>query len=196
MADNKNGRDKQALDEAKRQQKREMVAELERMDETEPPVPESDLDELKEELDGVAFPATGAELVAAVGDVPVYEEYVAADLIPETENDRYETPGAVTAQVQRPTVAGAMKAVTEASETVPGIEFGRSQWDAYQKTLRALAAIDADDDDETVTMITEWIVERIEQKETLPGSRDVRRQAAKFCRAEGYEISNNDWLGV
>lgn len=196
MADDKSGRDKQAHDEAKRQQKREMIAQLERMDETEPPVPEEDLGELKAELEGVEFPATGAELVAEVGDVPVYNEYVAADLLPETENDQYETPGAVTAQVQRPTVAGAMKTITEASEGVRGIEFGRSQWDAYQKTLRALAAIDADDDDETVTMITEWIVEQMEQKEKLPGSRAVRRQAAKFCRAEGYEISNNDWLGV
>ncbi|WP_336326630.1 hypothetical protein [Halovenus sp. HT40] len=196
MADNKSGRDKQAHDEAKRQQKREMIAQLERMDETEPPVPESDLGELKEELEDVEFPATGAELVAEVGGVLVYDEYVAADLIPETDNDRYETPGAVTAQVQRPTVASAMKRITEVSEGVRGIEFGRSQWDAYQKTLRALAAIDADDDDETVTMITEWIVEQIEGKEKLPGSRDVRRQAAKFCRAEGYEISDNDWLGV
>ncbi len=196
MADNRSGRDKQAHDEAKRQQKREMIAELERMDETEPPVPESDLGELKEELEAVEFPATGAELVAKVGDVPVYEEYVAADLLPKTDNDLYETPGAVTAQVQRPTVAGAMKAITEASETVPKVEFGRSQWDAYQKTLRALVALDADDDDETVTMLTDWVVDQIETKEKLPGSRAVRRQAAKFCRAEGYEISNNDWLGV
>ena len=196
MADDKSGRDKQAHDEAKRQLKREMMAELERMDETEPPVPEEDLGELEEELEAVEFPATGAELVAELGDVPVSEEYVAADLIPETENDHYETPGAVTTQLQRPTVAGAMKTITEASEEARGVDFGRSQWDAYQKTLRALAAIDADDDDETVTMITEWIVEQIEGKEKLPGSRAVRRQAAKFCRAEGYEISNNDWLGV
>ncbi|MXR50115.1 hypothetical protein GRX03_00630 [Halovenus sp. WSH3] len=196
MADNKSGRDKQAHDEAKRQQKREMVAELERMDETEPPVPESDLSELKDELEAVSFPATGAELVEAVGDVPVYEEYVAADLLPATDADRYETAGAVTAQVQRPTVAGAMKQITEASETVTSLEFGRSQWDAYQKTMRALTAIDADDDDMAVTVMTEWIVDKITAGETLPGSRAVRRQAATFCREAGYEIRNDEWLGV
>jgi hypothetical protein len=196
MADNKRSRDKQAHDESKRQQRREMITELERMDETEPPVEESDLSDLTEKLGAVAFPATGAELVSEVSEFPVDEEYLAADLIPETENDRYETPGAVTTQLQRPTVASAMKTITEASETVSGIEFGRSQWDAYQKTIRALAALDADDDDETVTMTTEWVVDQIETKTKLPGSRAVRRQAAEFCRAEGYEISNNDWLGV
>lgn len=195
MADNKSGRDKQAHDEAKRQQKREMVAELERMDETEPAIPEADLHELKDELSELSFPATGAELVAEIGEVPVYEEYVAADLLPETDNDRYETPGAVTAQVQRPTVASAMKAVTEASEAASTVEFGRSQWDAYQKTFRALVAIDGDDD-ELVRVVTEWILEQVETKESLPGSRGVRRQAANVCRAEGHEISTNDWLGV
>ncbi|WP_436902455.1 hypothetical protein [Halovenus halobia] len=196
MGDNRSGRDKQAHDEVRRQQKREMIAELERMDETEPPIPERDLHELKDELAEVSFPATGAELVAEIGEVPVYEEYVAADLLPETDNDRYETPGAVTAQVQRPTVAGAMKAVTEASDAASTIEFGRSQWDAYQKTFRALVAIDGDDDDELVTVMTDWVLEQIETKEDLPGSRGVRRKAAKVCRAEGYEVSNNDWLGV
>lgn len=196
MADNKSGRDKQAHDETKRQQKREMIAELERMDETEPPVPEEAPGELKDALAEVSFPATGAELVAEIGEVPVYEEYAAADLLPETDNDRYETPGAVTAQVQRPTVASAMKAVTEASEAVSTVEFDRSQWDAYQKTFRALVAIDGDEDDELVAVVTGWILEQIETKGKLPGSRGVRRQGAKVCRAEGHEISNNDWLGV
>jgi hypothetical protein len=196
MTDNKKGRDKQARDEAKRQQKREMIAELERMDETEPPVSEEALGDLKDALAEVSFPATGAELVGAVGTVPVYEEYVAADLLPETENDHYETPGAVTAQVQRPTVAGAMKAVTEASETVSTIEFGRSQWDAYQKTFRALVGVDGGDDDELVGVMTDWVLEQIETKGKLPGSRGVRRQAGKVCRDSGYEVSNNDWLGV
>lgn len=195
MGDNRSGRDKQAHDQAKRQQKREMIAELERMDETEPSVPEEALGELKDELAEVSFPATGAELVAEVGTVPAYEEYVVADLLPETDADQYETPGAVTAQVQRPTVAGAMKAVTEASDAVSTIELGRSQWDAYRKTFRALVALDGDDD-ELVGVMTDWVLDQIETKEKLPGSRGVRRQAAKVCRAEGYEISNNDWLGV
>jgi len=42
----------------------------------------------------------------------------------------------------------------------------------------------------------DWIVEQIREKEKKPGSRAVRREAAKFCRANGYEVRNDEWLGV
>lgn len=45
-------------------------------------------------------------------------------------------------------------------------------------------------------MIGDWIVGRIRETEKLSGSRDVRRQAATFCRANGYEIRTDEWLGV
>jgi hypothetical protein len=36
-----------------------------------------------------------------------------------------------------------------------------------------------------VITITGWITERIRTTETLPGSRDLHRRAAKFCRTNG-----------
>jgi len=47
-----------------------------------------------------------------------------------------------------------------------------------------------------IAVITERIVDRIEGKEEPPGSRAVRREAAKFCRANGSPIRNDEWLGV
>ena len=199
MADNKDGRDKQADNANRRQRERDMLAELERGDETEPPVDEATLEELSAELDAVQFPATGAEVVAAVGDRTVESALGTArvaELLPETDTETFDSPDDVRVRVQRPTIATAMKRVVEACETLPNKRLGTSQREAYEKTFRALKAIDADDDDEGIRAITDWIVDRIHDKEKLPNSRDVRREAAKFCRANGYEVSNNDWLGV
>jgi len=198
MADDKSGRDKQAHDEERRQREREITAELERGDEAEPPVDPSELAYFETALDAVAFPATGAEIVAAVGDreiEAVSGTYAVADLVPDVDGETFEEPTAVRLRVQRPTIAAAMKRIVEASDSLPDEEIGRSQRDAYERTFRALEAIDADDD-EGITVIADWIVERIDEKGKLPGSRDVRRQAAKFCRENGYEIRNDEWLGV
>jgi hypothetical protein len=89
-----------------------------------------------------------------------------------------------------------MKRIEEAATGHQNVDLRGSQREAYEKTLRSLKNIDADDEDEGIATITDWILERIEGKADLPGSRDVRRQAAKFCRANGYEISNDEWLGV
>ncbi|WP_313694440.1 hypothetical protein [Halorarum halobium] len=199
MADDKRGRDKQARDAERRQRERAIAAELERGDETEPPTDESALDEFEAELDSLAFPATGAEVVAAVGDRQVESvggTYAVEELVPDTAEERFDSPAAVRVRVRRPTIAAAMKRVVEASETLPNEELGRSRREAYEKTLRELKAIDADDEDEGISAITDWIVERIRDEEALPGSRAVRRQAAKFCRANGYEVRNDDWIGV
>nr|WP_321163900.1 hypothetical protein [Halolamina pelagica] len=56
MADDKQGRDKQAHDAERRQRERAIQAELERYDETEPPVDDAELDEIEEELETVSFP--------------------------------------------------------------------------------------------------------------------------------------------
>lgn len=72
---------------------------------------------------------------------------------------------------------------------------GGFQRDAYVKTFAELEAIDADDDDEGIRAIADWIVERIREKETLPGSRDVRREAAKFCRSNGIRSGTTSGWG-
>ena len=169
------------------------------MDETAPPVATDALDDLEAELDDVSFPATGAEVVAAAGDRTIAsDEGLArvAELVPETEAETFAVPADVVARVQRPTIAAAMKRVVEANAAVSNDRLNDSRRKAYEKTLRALKAIDADDDDEGVRVVSEWLVEQLHETETPPDSRAVRRQAAAFCRENGYEIRNDEWLGV
>ncbi|WP_114579583.1 hypothetical protein [Saliphagus sp. LR7] len=199
MADDKRGREKQARDADRRQRQRDIAADLERGDETEPPVDSDEFADLGSELESLTFPAAGSEVVAVIGDREVNSGdrgYTIEELVPETDAVTFDSPSAVRARVQRPTVAAAMKRVVEASETLPDADLSESQREAYEKTFRELKAIDADDDDEGVHVISDWIVERIRDKEQLPGSRSVRREAAKFCRTNGYEIRNDEWLGI
>lgn len=199
MADDKRGRDKQARDADKRQRERAVAAELERMDETEPPVDESQLGELESGLESIAFPATGAAVVEAIGDREIESvdgTVTIADLVPDSDDETFESPTDVQIRVQRPTVAAAMKRVLEASETLQDAELGASRRKAYEKTFRALKSVEADDDDEGIRVVADWIVGRIRDDETLPGSRDVRREAARFCRENGYDIRDDEWLGI
>ncbi|WP_340097703.1 hypothetical protein [Salinibaculum salinum] len=199
MADDKRGREKQAQDADNRQRERDIVAELERQDEVEPPVEEDELDEFEGELESLEFPVTGDEVVAAVGDREIESAdgpYRVTELVPETATQQFATPSAVRVRVQRPSIAAAMKRIVEANASHNTERLGESQWEAYEKTLRELKAIDADDDDEGIQVLTDWIVDQITDDETLPNSRAVRREAAKFCRANGYQVRNDEWLGV
>jgi len=199
MADDKDGREEQAQNADRQQRERDVLAALERNDETEPPVDERALGELETELDALSFPATGSEVVATVGDRTIESEagvHTVADLVADTDDETFDEPAAVRARVQRPTVAGAMKRVVEQCRSVPQVSLGSSQREAYEKTFRALKAVDADDDDERIQYVADWIVEQIDEKGKLPGSRAVRREAAKFCRSNGYPIRNDEWLGI
>lgn len=199
MADDKRGRESQARDADRRQRERDMAAAVERADETEPPVDDAELEAIERELADVDFPATGSAVVAAVGDRTIESAegtHAVTELVPETDEERFDDPGAVRLRVQRPTIAAAMKRIVEATAPVQGADLRGSQREAYEKTLRALKAIDADDDDEGISVVTDWIVERIQEKGTLPGSRAVRRRAAEFCRDNGYQIRNDEWLGI
>jgi len=42
----------------------------------------------------------------------------------------------------------------------------------------------------------DWILAAIREDERLPDSRGVRRRAADYCRDQGYQVGNNEWLGV
>lgn len=199
MADNKNGREKKAQDAERRQREREVAEELARGNEPEPPVDAADLVDIELELESLTFPATGSDIVAAVGNRVIEStegRYTVEALVPETDVETFDSPTAVSTRIQRPTIAEAMKRVLEAAGRLPNSELSRSQHDAYKKTFRELEAIVADDDDEGIQAISEWIVERIQDKESPPGSRDVRRQAAKYCRTNGYQVRDDEWLGV
>jgi len=199
MPDDKRGREKQARDADRRQRARAIAAELERMAETEPPVATDALDDFETALDDVAFPATGSEVVEAVGDRTIASEAGlahVAELVPETETEAFAVPADVVARVQRPTIAEAMKRIVEANATVSNDRLDDSRRKAYEKTLRELKAIDADDDDEGVQVISGGLFEQITETEKPPDSRAVRRKAATFCRENGYEIRNDEWLGI
>jgi len=199
MADDKRGRDKQARDADRRQRERAIAEELERQDETEPPVEATELDDVEAELESMEFPATGAETVAHAGDREVESSdgtYAIRELVPDTDAETFEAPDDVQMRIQRPTIAAAMKRIIEANEAHPNMDFGESQREAYEKTLRKLKAIDADDDDEGVRVVGDWIVGQIRDEETFPDSRAVRREAAEFCRSNGYQVGDDEWLGV
>jgi hypothetical protein len=197
MADDKAGREAQARSAERRQREREIAAELERGDEAEPPLDAADLVDFEEALEFLTYPATGGEVVAAVGDRTIKatdRTYTVEELLPETDVETFDSPAAVRVRVQRPTVAATMKRIVEAVDG-SGVAFGGSQRDAYEKTLDELESIGADDD-EGVQVVGDWIVERIRDDDTLPGSRAVRRRAAKFCRANGYQVRDDEWLGI
>lgn len=199
MADDKNSRDKQARDDEKRQLERDIDEARKRMGETEPSIEAEELDEIETELDSLEYPATGAEVVDAVGEKvveSVARRYSVKELVPDTPAEKFESPSAVRTRIKRPTVARSMKRISEAADELPHTDFGDSQTDAYEKTLRELKEVDADDEDEGIKVVTDWIVERIHEKEKPPSSRAVRKRAAKFCRENGYEVRNDEWLGV
>jgi|AntRauMinimDraft_4_1070384.scaffolds.fasta_scaffold00010_122 hypothetical protein len=199
MADNKDGREKQADDDDRRQREREITAELKRGDEDEPPVDVSELAYFETELEAVAFPATGAAIVAAVGDRKITSAsgtHVVADLIPDADVETFKSPAAVRKRVQRPTVAGAMKRIAEAAAELPNKEFGRSQRDAFERTFLELVAIDEVDYDQGVRIVADWTVDQIRERDVIPGSREIRRRAATYCRENGYEVRNDEWLGI
>lgn len=199
MADDKSGRDEQAHDQERRQRERDLVEELERRDEPEPPIPEADADEIDRVIEAVSFPATGEEVVTTVGETALElgsEQYTVAELVPATEQVEYQSTDELRVQLRRPTVARATKQILEAAGTIQDVEFGRTKREAYERTLQALADKVADDDDEGITVVTDWIVERIHEDGAMPASRRVRKRAAKFCRANRIAVRDDEWLGA
>lgn len=199
MADDKNGREKQARDADRRQRDRDINTALERGDEPEPPVETAELDTIESELESLEFPVTGTDLVEIVGDRAVQSvdgTYTIDELVPETDAETFDSPAAVRVQIERPTVAAAMKRIVEASRTLQTADFPWSQRKAYEKTFEALEGVDADDDDEGIQAVRDWVVSEIHDEGRLPGSRAVRRRAATFCRENGYQVRNDEWLGI
>lgn len=197
MGDTKDGREKQADTKRRRQQDRDAATEIERGDEPEPPVDQSAFEPFGPDLDALTYPASAPTVVAAVGGYELEtkaHEYTVAELLPETAIETFDSPEAVQKRLRRPEVAAAMKRVVEAAATLQNPEFGSSQQEAYEKTLRALQAVGVDADG--LNEMADWISERIHEHETLPNSRAVRRAAAKFCRQNGYEVRNDEWLGI
>ena len=199
MPDDKRGREKQARNADRRQRERAIAADLERMDEPEPPIDETELAFFEASLEELTFPVTGGDVVSAMGHRKLdgnAAEYSVAELLPATESVFYDSPATVRQQVQRPTVAKATKRIIEAVSNRQGVSLSGSQRKNYEKTFERLSAIDPIDENEGIQVVADWIIEQIREDGSLPASRDVRRRAAKYCRDHGYEVGNDEWLGI
>jgi len=82
--------------------------------------------------------------VSAPGVEATTGTYTVGELLPEATVET-STPLPPSERVQRPTVAATMKRIVEAIDALPNVDFGRSQRDAYEKTLDELGTIDADE---------------------------------------------------
>jgi hypothetical protein len=194
MGDTKEGREDQAQTELERQQQRAVREELERWHETEPPR------ELADALESLSYPVTADEVAEAVGDyeVAVSDDEVipVAEIVERSTVERFDSAEEARERIQKPSVAASLRRLRAASDEVGlGSEY-RAKADTFEKTLRALENVDADDDDEGVAAVTAWVVEHLEESGSLPKSRRVRNFAAAFCRERGYEVRDDDWLGA
>lgn len=193
MGDTKDGRDKQAQDEQRRQIERATKEELARYHETEPP---RELDDALEELD---YPAPAERVVEAAGEYEVQTEDDAipvAEVVEESARDEYDSLEDAGQKLQRPSVAASLRRLDAVSKETGLREEFRQRRDVYKKTFRSLENVDADDEDEGVAFITAWIVEEMRERERLPSSRTTRQRATKFCRDNGYEVRDDSWLGA
>lgn len=92
-------------------------------------------------------------------------------------------------------VTTAMRRIADADEaTVLDSADREQQHEMYRKTLSALVDIDADDENEGVLVVTEWIIDQVEETGKRPSSKAVRRRALKFCEHNGYELPDDSWL--
>lgn len=197
MGDDNNVHEQQARTAKNRQNERDSTTDQARRNDPKPPA--SGLDELESELSSLGYPTTGSQIVTALGDYTLNshdKNYTIEELIPENDTETFDSPSAVRVQVQRPTVAAAMKQIIDANSTLNNSDFPYSQRKAYEMTFEELRMIDIDDEDDGIAVMSDWILGRIREKHSLPSSRDVRRHASKVCRANGYQIRNEDWLGI
>jgi len=202
MADDKDGREKQAgtRDDDDRQRRRDIATELERGDEPEPEIDAADLGDVEAELESLEFPATGSG--DHRGDRRPRYRTVGRTIHRRAAGPR-DGQGAVR-------LAGSRPRSDTATHGRHGHEADRGgQRDAAERGARWIATrrlredlrrtrarVSPDDYDESIGVVRDWVVDRIRDKEKLPTSRQIRRQAAKVCRESGHEIRNDDWLGI
>jgi len=206
MADTKDGREEQAHHAERRQRERELAEALARGEEPEPEpdleaVDGNDLAGVESELDELSFPATGEEVVERVGDrelATANRTYTVADLVSDSGLVRFDSPAAIRARLARPEVAAALRRITEAVGTVEALSDRDidERLEAYERTFREIVALAPEDYEDAVQVVTEWILDVVRGDERVPSSRAVRRRAAVYCRANGYEVPDDNWLSV
>lgn len=89
-----------------------------------------------------------------------------------------------------------MQRIAAADDATPTeVDDREQQHEMYRKTLQALEDVDGDDDDEGITVVTEWIIDQLEETGKRPSSKAVRRRARDFCEHNDYELPDDSWLG-
>lgn len=88
----------------------------------------------------------------------------------------------------------AIQRIRELNENVSGTTAVRPNLELYEKTLRELADVTPDDDDDGVLVVTEWIEDYYDEEGAFPPSKAVRDRAARYCRANGYALADDSWL--
>lgn len=63
----------------------------------------------------------------------------------------------------------------------------------YEKAIRETGNIAGDP---AATALATWIQAYVQEHESFPSGRTVRKRGAKICRENGYEISTGSWLGA
>lgn len=193
MGDTREGRDKQGRDRERRDIERAVREELARWTEPEPP------DDVEAALRDVSYPADSERVADAVAgyEVATEEDAVpAAEVVRRSERGQFGSPREARLVLERPSVAAAMRRIEAASSRWDHREAFRERREAYEKTLRALEAVEGDDENEGVTAVAAWIVGELGETDSLPASRRVRKRAAAFCRENGYEVRDDSWLGA
>jgi hypothetical protein len=92
-------------------------------------------------------------------------------------------------------VRSALRRIAAVDASVTEKDDLEQQYEMYRKTFEALEDVDADDENEGITVVTEWIVDQIETTGERPSSKAVRHRATEFCRNNGYEGRDDSWLG-
>jgi hypothetical protein len=93
-------------------------------------------------------------------------------------------------------VESAMRRIVSVDNSITETDDREQQHDMYRKTLRALEDVEADDNDEGITVVRDWIIEQIESTGERPSSKAVRERAREYCRNNGYELPDDSWLGT
>lgn len=206
MPDTRDGREEQAHHAERRQRQRELAEALARGDEPEPEsaleaVDAGDLAAVESELDALSYPATGEAVVERVGErelVTAERTYTVGDLISDSGRVRFDSPRTVRARLARPTVAAALRRITQTVGTVEDLSVRDidERLVAYERTFRELVAVAPGDYEDAIQVVTEWVLDVVRRDGRVPSSRAVRRRAAVYCRVNGYELGEDNWLSV
>jgi hypothetical protein len=187
VGDTKDGRE-----EVKRGIERAPREELARSHETEPP---RELDDALEELE---CPAPAERVVGTAGEYEVQTDDDAipvAEVVERSSCGRYESADDARMKLRRPSVAASLRRLEAVSQETGLREEFRERRDACERTPRARGRRGRRRG--RGHRRRDGVGRRGDAGQRGgPKLRRARKRAAKFCRNNGYEVREDDWLGA